>query len=177
MVTLDRRKLAAPVVAQAAAFVVVLVIGIFNGHTTKTPAPAPTRSASPGARPPAPTASSTSPVTSSTSPAAAKDQGTKLTVTVVEDSAGGLDVADSQVRVLRNGTTVVVASGTLNTARKFATNLPAGGYEVCVNPVGWVSAVPGTHLDHGFICSPAAIGSAPQSVTFHVVPKTTQAAA
>ena len=177
MVTLDRRKLAAPVVAQAAAFVVVLVIGIFNGHTTKTPAPAPTRSASPGARPPAPTASSTSPVTSSTSPAAAKDQGTKLTVTVVEDSAGGLDVADSQVRVLRNGTTVVVASGTLSTAREFATNLPAGGYEVCVNPVGWVSAVPGTHLDHGFICSPTAIGSAPRSVTFHVVPKTTQAAA
>ena len=170
MVTLDRRKLAAPVVAQAAAFVVVLVIGIFNGHTTKTPpppAPAPTRSASPGARPPA----------SSTSPAAAKNQGTKLTVTVVENSAGGLSVADSQVQVLRNGKTAVVASGTLNTARKFATNLPAGEYEVCVNPVGWVSAVPGTHLDHGFICSPTAIGSAPQSVTFHVVPKTTQATA
>jgi hypothetical protein len=170
VVTLDRRKLAAPVVAQAAAFVVVLVIGIFNGHTAKTPAPGPTRSASPGARPPAPAASSSS-------PPAVKDQGTKLTVTVVEDSAGGLSVADSQVRVLRNGTTTVVASGALNTARKFATNLPAGEYEVCVNPIGWVSAVPGTHLDHGFICSPTAIGSAPQSVTFHVVPKTTQAAA
>jgi hypothetical protein len=169
VVTLDRRKLAAPVVAQAAAFVVVLVIGIFNGHTTKTPTPGPTHSASPGARPSA--------SASSTAPAATKDQGTKLTVTVVENSAGGLDVADSQVRVLRNGTTVVVASGTLNAARKFATNLPAGEYEVCVNPVGWVSAVPGTHLDHGFICSPTAIGSAPQAVTFHVVPKTTQAAA
>jgi hypothetical protein len=170
VVTLDRRNLAAPVVAQAAAFVVVLVIGLFNGHTAKTPTPAPTRSASPGGRPPSPAASSSS-------PAATKDQGTKLTVTVVENSAGGLSVADSQVRVLRNGTTVVVASGTLNTALKFATNLPAGEYEVCVNPVGWVSAVPGTHLDHGFICSPTAIGSAPQSVTFHVVPKTTQDAA
>ena len=170
MVTLDRRKLAAPVVAQAAAFVVVLVIGIFNGHTTKTPpppAPAPTRSASPGARPPA----------SSTSPAAAKNQGTKLTVTVVENSADGLSVADSQVQVFRNGTTAAVASGTLNTARKFATNLPAGEYEVCVNPVGWISVGPGTHLIHGFICSAATVGSAPQSVTFHVVPKTTQAAA
>ena len=170
MVTLDRRKLAAPVFAQAAAFVVVLVIGIFNGHPAKTPAPGPTRSASPSARPPASAASSSTPV-------AAKDQGTKLTVTVVEEVVGGLSVADSQVRVLRNGTTVVVASGTLNTARKFATNLPAGEYEVCVNPVGWVSAVPGTHLDHGFICSPTAIGSAPRSVTFHVVPKTTRAAA
>ena len=138
-----------------------------DGPPPPPPAPAPTRSASPGARPPA----------SSTSPAAAKNQGTKLTVTVVENSADGLSVADSQVQVFRNGTTAAVASGTLNTARKFATNLPAGEYEVCVNPVGWVSAVPGTHLDHGFICSPAAIGSAPQSVTFHVVPKTTQAAA
>ena len=177
MVTLDRRKLAAPVVAQAAAFVVVLVIGIFNGHTATTPAPEPTHSVSPGARPPAPAASSSSPAASSSTPPAVKDQGTKLTVTVVEDSAGGLSVADSQVRVLRNATTTVVASGTLNTARKFATNLPAGEYEVCVNPIGWVSAVPGTHLDHGFICSPTAIGSAPQSVTFHVMPKTTQAAA
>jgi hypothetical protein len=168
VVTLDRRKLAAPVFAQAAAFVVVLVIGIFNGHPAKTPAPGPTRSASPSARPPA---------ASPSTPVAAKDQGTKLTVTVVEEAAGGLSVADSQVRVLRNGTTVVAASGTLSTAREFATNLPAGEYEVCVNPVGWVSAVPGTHLDHGFICSPAAIGSAPQSVAFHVVPKTTQAAA
>jgi hypothetical protein len=184
VVTLDRRKLAAPVVAQAAAFVVVLVIGLFNGHATKTPTPGPTHSASPGARPPsspasssAPAASSSSPAASSSSPAATKDQGTKLTVTVVENSADGLSVADSQVQVFRNGTTAAVASGTLNTARKFATNLPAGEYEVCVNPVGWVSAVPGTHLDHGFICSPTAIGSAPQSVTFHVVPKTTQAAA
>jgi hypothetical protein len=170
VVTLDRRKLAAPVVAQAAAFVVVLVIGIFNGHTTKTPAPGPTHSASPGARPPAPAAGSSS-------PAAAKGQGVKLTVTVDEEMAGGLSVAGSQVRVLRNGTTVVLASGTLNAAREFATNLPAGKYEVCVNPVGWISAIPGTHLIHGFICSPATVGSAPESVTFHVVPKTTQAAA
>ena len=36
MVMLDRRKLAAPLFAQAAAFVVVLVIGGFTGHA-KTP--------------------------------------------------------------------------------------------------------------------------------------------
>jgi hypothetical protein len=170
VVTLDRRKLAAPVAAQAVAFVVVLVIGIFTGHTTKTPAPGPAHSASPGARPSAPAAGSSS-------PAAAKGQGAKLTVSVDEEIAGGLSVAGSQVRVLRNGTTVVLASGTLNTAREFATNLPAGKYEVCVNPVGWISAVPGTHLIHGFICSPVTVGSAPESVTFHVMPKTTQAAA
>ena len=40
MVTVDRRKLAAPLFAQAAAFVVVLVIGGFTGHA-KTPSPAP----------------------------------------------------------------------------------------------------------------------------------------
>jgi hypothetical protein len=170
VVTLDRRKLAAPVAAQAAAFVVVLVIGIFTGHTTKTPAPGPTHSASPGARP------SASPAGSS-SPAAAEGQGAELTVTVAEETAGGLTVAGSQVRVLRDGTSVVIASGALNPARQFATDLPAGKYQVCVNPVGWISAVPGTHLIHGFICSLATVGSAPQSVTFHVVPKTTQAAA
>jgi hypothetical protein len=175
VVTLDRRKLAAPVVAQAAAFVVVLVIGIFNGHTTKAPGPA--RSASPGARPPASTASSSSPAAGSSSPATAQGQGAKLTVTVVEEMATGVSVAGSQVRVLRHGTTVVIASGTLNTARAFATNLQAGAYEVCVDPVGWISAVPGTQLIHGFICSPATVGSAPESVTFHVMPKTTQVAA
>ena len=170
MVTFDRRTLAAPVAAQAAAFVVVLVIGIFTGHTTKTPAPGPTHSASPGAH-------ASTPSAGSSSPAAAKGPGAKLTVTVTEETAGGLTVAGSQVRVLRGGTSAVIASGTLNTARAFATNLPAGAYEVCVNPVGWISADPGTHLIHGFICSPATVGSAPQSVTFHVVPKTTQAAA
>ncbi len=35
MVMLDRRKLAAPLFAQAAAFVAVLVIGGFTGHSTK----------------------------------------------------------------------------------------------------------------------------------------------
>jgi hypothetical protein len=172
VVTLDRRKLAAPVAAQAAAFVVVLVIGIVHGHTTKTPAPVPAHGASPSARP-------STPAADSSSPAAAKGEGggAKLTVTVAEEIAGGLSVAGSQVRVLRDGTTVVIASGTLDTARQFATNLPAGEYEVCVNPVGWISAVPGTHLIHGFICSLATVGSAPQSVTFHVVPKTTQATA
>ena len=170
MVTLDRRTLAAPVAAQAAAFVVVLVIGIFTGHTTKTPAPGPTHSASPGAR-------ASTPAAGSSSPASVKGQGAKLTVTVTEVTAGGLTVAGSQVRVLRDGTSVVIASGTLNTAREFATNLPAGDYEVCVNPVGWMSAVPGTHLIHGFICSPATVGSAPQAVTFRVVPKTSQATA
>jgi Caspase domain len=120
-----------------------------------------------------PPGSSSTPSARSSTPNAVTAQGVKVTVMVVEDNGGGLSVADSQVQVLRNGTTVVVASGTLNTAREFATNLPEGEYEVCVNPIGWVSAVPGTHLDHGFICSPTAVGSAPQSVTFHVVPKTT----
>jgi hypothetical protein len=172
VVTLDRRKLAAPVAAQAAAFVVVLVIGIFHGHTAKPQAPAPTHSASPGA-------SASTPAAGSSSPAAAKGegQGAKLTVTLTEEISGGLTVAGSQVQVLQNGTKAVIASGTLNTARQFAANLPAGNYEVCVNPVGFVSAVPGTQRINGFICSPATVGSAPQSVTFQVVPKTTQAAA
>ena len=70
MVTVDRRKLAAPLFAQAAAFVVVLVIGGFTGHSTTTSGPAHTAT-------PSPIAST-----------AAKGHGLMLTVQVVEEGTG-----------------------------------------------------------------------------------------
>ena len=169
MVTLDRRKLAAPLVAQAAAFVVVLVIGAFTG---RGPAPAagstsaPTASASPGtgARPSA-TASS----------AATRGPALKLTVTVTENAGGGLSVAGSQVTVLQDGTLTSVASGALNPALQFAANVPAGQYQVCVDPpIGWGSAVRGTHLLGGWICSSADLRTAPALVTFRLAPQAPQ---
>jgi hypothetical protein len=170
VVTLDRRKLAAPVAAQAAAFVVVLVIGGVTHHGAKTPAPAPapsTTSASPGA---------TTPSARATTPNAAKAQAAKLTVKVVEQGTDGLSLAGSEVKVLRNGTLTAVASGTLNTALDFAANMTAGEYEVCVKPpIGWTSAIKNTHLVHGYICSVTAVGSAPVAVTFQLTPPSTQA--
>jgi len=164
VVTLDRRKLAAPLFAQAAAFVAVLVIGGFTGHTT-TAAPAPATSAPASAR-----ASATA------GSAAAKGPALKLTVKVVQDGTDGLSIAGSEVNVLQNGTLTSVASGALNPALEFAANVPAGQYQVCVNPpIGWASATRGTHVLGGWICSATDLRTAPQLVTFRLTPQVTQA--
>jgi hypothetical protein len=162
VVTFDRRKLAAPVAAQAAAFVVVLVIGGFTGHSQKTPAPSPTGRASPSA----------STRASATSTSLAAGHGAKLTVKVVEDGTIGLSVSGSQVRVLQSTTLDTVATGILSSALEFAANLPAGVYQICVKPpIGWASATKGTHLINGFICGPATVGSGPVSVTYRLTPQ------
>ena len=119
MVMLDRRKLAAPLFAQAAAFVVVLVIGGFTGHA-KTPS-----GTTPGATPSASTR---------TSPSASKGPALKLTVKVVEEGTGGRSVSGSPVNVLPDGTLTSVVSGTLNSALEFAANVAAGQYQVCISP-------------------------------------------
>ena len=162
MVTLDRRTLAAPVLAQAAAFVVVLVIGGFTGHPAKTATPA--HQASPSA--------SAKASASSTSPDVTAGHGAKLTVKVVEDGTDGLSVSGSEVKVLQSTTLNTVASGTLSSALEFAANLPAGTYQVCVKPpIGWGSSTKGTHIINGYICGPAEVGSGPVSLTYHVTPQ------
>ena len=151
---LDRRKLAAPLFAQAAAFVLVLVIGGFTGHAKTTPGPGS------GVTPSASTR---------TSPSATKRPALKLTVKVVED---GLSVSGSQVNVLENGTLASAVSGTLNSALEFAANVSAGQYQVCISPpIGWASAVRTTHALAGWICSAADVRTAPQLVTFHLTPQ------
>jgi hypothetical protein len=166
VVTLDRRKLAAPLFAQAAAFVAVLVIGGFTGHASTAAGAGATPSASVR---PSPTAGLT------TSSAASKGAALKLTVRVVENGNEGLSVAGSEVNVLQNGTLASVASGVLSPALEFAANVPAGQYQVCVNPpIGWASAVRGTHLLGAWICSPADLRTAPQQVTFRLTPQVPQ---
>jgi hypothetical protein len=176
LVMLDRRKLAVPLFAQAGAFVLVLVIGGFTGHSgpkATTPGPRGTTSASPG---------------SSASPASSRGPGVKLSVKVSEDGTNGLNeaggtVAGSQVRVLQTGSLASAASGTLSasgaqsTAQEFAANVPAGQYQVCVNPpIGWGSAVRTTQVLAGWICSAADLRNGPQVVTFRLVPQTSSAA-
>ena len=159
MVTIDRSKLAAPVFAQAAAFVVVLVIGGFTGHSSKSPAPAPTHQTSPSA--------------SVSAPPAAKGHEAKLTVKVVQEGTDGLTVSGSQVKVVRSASLAPVASGTLNTALQFAATVPAGAYQVCVKPpADWTSTVRNTHTINGYTCVATDVGSAPISVTFRLAPQT-----
>jgi hypothetical protein len=145
VVTVDRRKLAAPLFAQAAAFVVVLVIGGFTGHA-KTPSPAPGPGGTQG-----PTATTTP------TPASASSKGValKLTVKVIKDG-DGLPLPGTQVNVLQTGTLTSVVTGTLNPALEFQP------------PIGWDSKVRTTHVLAGWICSPADLRTSPQLVTFRL---------
>jgi hypothetical protein len=158
VVMLDRRKLAAPLFAQAAAFVVVLVIGGFTGHASTTAGPV--HSATPSASP---------------SASAAQGPARELTVKVVQEGTDGLSVSGSPVKVLADGTLTSVVSGTLNSALEFAANVPAGQYQVCVSPPpGWGSAVQTTHVLADWICSAADIRTAPQLVTLRLTPQVPQ---
>jgi hypothetical protein len=166
VVTIDRRKLAAPVFAQAAAFVVVLAIGGFTGHSAAAPA---ARTSPPPTSP----AAQASPGASSSTPVAARGQGAKLTVKVVQQGTDGLTVSGSQVKVAQSASLATVAAGTLNAALEFAANIPAGAYQVCVKPpADWASTSKNTHMIDGYTCVAAEIGSVSSSVTFDLAPQT-----
>ena len=161
---LDRRKLAVPLFAQAGAFVAVLVIGGFTGHaSTKPPSAAGNR----GDRKSQPYRQS----------GRAKGPAVKLSVKVTKEGTNGLspsgdDVSGSQVRVLQNGTLASVASGALSPSLEYATNVPAGQYQVCVDPpIGWGSTARGTQALAGWICSAADLRKGPQIVTFRLTPQ------
>jgi hypothetical protein len=156
----DRRKLAAPVLAQAASFVVVLVIGGFTGH-------------SPGKGPARPTPS---PHASATSPAATKEQqqsGLTVNVPVIGGTAG--IAPDIPVRVLPSGSFAAVASGTLapnaqGTVLTWTKPLAAGMYQVCAKPPqGLRFTERDTGVQPGWTCvlSNVAPGSQAQ-VTLHL---------
>jgi len=159
VVTVDRRKLAAPLFAQAAAFVVVLVIGGFTGHAkTPSPSPGPGGTQGPAATTATPTASS----------ASSKGAALKLTVQVIKDG-DGLPLPGTQVNVLQTGTLTSVATGAMNQSLEFASNVSAGQYQVCIQPpVGWRSKVRTPHVLTDWICSPADLRTTPQLVTFRL---------
>jgi hypothetical protein len=175
---LDRRKLAVPLFAQAGAFVAVLVIGGFTGHAA--PKPRPGSQGTPG------TAVTASP-SNTGSAAPAKGPALKLSVKVTEHGTNGLSqagdtVAGHQVRVLETeslasaASGILSASGTQTTAQEYATNLPAGLYQVCIDPpIGWGSEVRSTQALAGWICSTADLRKGPQVVTFRLIPQIPQA--
>ena len=161
---LDRRKLAAPLFAQAAAFVAVLIIGGFTGHSSSKASPAPGPGQTPG---PSVTASATSSASSTGATL-------KLTVRVIKDG-DGLPLSGSQVNVLQTGTLTSVMTGTLNSSLEFAANVPAGQYQVCIEPpIGWESRIRTTHVLAGWICSPADLRTSPQLVTFRLTTQVPQ---
>ena len=175
---LDRRKLAVPLFAQAGAFVAVLVIGGFTGHAA--PKPRPGSQGTPGTAVTASPSNTASP-SGTGSPAADKGPAVKLSVKVTERGTNGLSeagdtVAGSQVRVLQTGSLASVAAGALSPAQDYAANVPAGQYQVCIDPpIGWGSEVRSTQALAGWICSAADLRKGPQVVTFRLIPQIPQA--
>ena len=163
MVMLDRRKLAATLFALAAGFVAVLIIGAFTGHGSTTSGSAHQATPSP-------------PASTGASPTATRGPAVKLTVRAVAQGSAASGVVGSQVKVLQNGTLTSVAEGHLNSALEWAANVPAGQYQVCINPPGWASAVRNTQPLGPWICSAADVRAAPQRVTFRLTLQFPQAA-
>jgi hypothetical protein len=166
---LDRRKLAVPLFAQAGAFVVVLVIGGFTGHASpKTPSGGPSG-----------TAVTASP-SHTASAAATRGPAVKLSVKVTKEGSNGLsesgnDIAGRPVQVLQEGSLASVASGRLSSSLEYAGNVPAGQYQVCIDPpLGWGSTARGTQVLADWICSTADLRKGPQVVTFHLTPQIPQ---
>jgi len=172
VVMLDRKMLAAPLFAQAAAFVAVLVIGGFTSHGSPPPTSRTT---------PTPVHATTGVgVSTSGTPANTKGPSVKLTVRATEEGNNPLSASASQVEVLvlQAGTRSIAASGTLNStlnsALEFAANVPAGRYQVCIDPIGWDSTGQTTDVLPGFHCSAADTTRGPQLVTFRLTAQTSR---
>jgi hypothetical protein len=157
----DRRKLTAPVLAQAVSFIVVLVIGGFAGRSS----------------PSAPAAASPSPHASASSPSGAGEHQSGLTVQVPVGAAVGGIVLHIPVKVLDSRTRSSVASGALspnaqNTQLGWVRPLAAGTYQVCAHPpAGLRFTDKNTGVLPGWACTVASVAPDSQTlVTFHLAP-------
>jgi hypothetical protein len=159
--TLDRRKLTAPVLAQAAAFVVVLVIGGLTGHGAAKPAPRP--SSHPTS--PAPHGKVTSRGTTSTVTS------TELTIQVAP--VAGVTMPSVAVKILKDDPAKTpVASAQLNQGFAVMRSVPAGHiYQVCVRPAfGWTFTGSSTGALAGWDCKKVAATRQAQTVPFDLTP-------
>jgi hypothetical protein len=158
----DRRKFAAPVLAQAASFVVVLVIGGFTGH-------------SPATRSPGPTHTSASPSVGVSSPPGVKEHQAALIVEVPLGAATGGIAMDIAVRVLDARTGGNVLSGSMapnvqDTEASLDESLPSGSYQVCAQaPEGLRFTDKNSGMLPGWVCQPAIlVPSVQATVVFHL---------
>ena len=173
MVRLDGRKLTAPLLAQAVAFVAVLVIGGLTGHAGGKPA----HPSSPGSTKSSPNSGVHSRGTTSTG------QSTELTVRI--DQVGGFGQAMPSValKVLKDDVALIqVASTNLpqsvpGTAPEAMESVLVGhAYQVCVKPPpGWTFIGHGTGALPGWDCTEVEAGSQPLTVTFQLTPRSPNA--
>jgi hypothetical protein len=160
---LDRRRLAAPLFAQAGAFVVVLIVGGFTGHSSSGSVAG---TATPGG---SPGIAGSGAATLSTG----AGQESKLTVKVQTAAAAGATLRGTKVNVLQNGTLASAAAGTMNSHLEYAANVPEGNYQVCLSPTAGVgSAIQGTSTLAGWVCQSVRVGAGPRQVVFPLAPGT-----
>jgi hypothetical protein len=166
VVTLDRRKLTAPVLAQAAAFVVVLVIGGVTGHGGGKPVPG----RSPSSTSPAGHVRSTAPAT------AAPARSTELTVEVSQ-AGDGVTARSVSLKILKAPALTLVLRTSLTarlagTPMELTATVPEGVYQVCVTPPpGWmVTGHNKTGALAGGECSKVDATPGTPPVTFQLTP-------
>jgi hypothetical protein len=151
----DRRKLAAPVLAQAASFVVVLLIGGFTGHS-----PAPAR--------PAPT-------TPASAHVGATGHQSGVIVEIPLSAATGGVALSIPVKILGTAALTTTAEGTpspnaQDTQLDLDEPLPAGTYQVCAQPSGGLRFTDrNTGVMPGWDCMVATVAADRQTpVIFHL---------
>jgi len=149
VVTLDRRKLTAPLLAQAAAFVVVLVIGGVTGHESPS--------------------HPTVPVAHTSPPRITSAHSTKLTVQVSLHGGIGATTPGVPVEILKDHALTPLMSAQLTEGTPTDLVMPAGDYQVCVNPpAGWMFTGHNTGAVPGLDCTMVDARSPAQTVTFHL---------
>jgi hypothetical protein len=160
----ERRKFAAPVLAQAASFVVVLVIGGFIGHSPATGSPGPTRT-------------SATPSAGTSSPSGVKGHQSGVSVEVPLNAADSGIAVNIPVKVLNGTTGSTVVSGVLtrnaqNSQLARDEPLPAGTYQVCAQPpAGLRFTDKNTDALPGWVCMIAIVTPGEQTpVVFHLAP-------
>lgn len=82
--------------------------------------------------------------------------GLQLAFTVDEPISEGQSVPGDKVKVkvLKKGSLALVTSGTLNSSQGFSAYVPAGPYQVCIQPpTGWTSTISTPEVLAGWICS------------------------
>jgi hypothetical protein len=149
VVTLDRRKLTVPLLAQAAAFVVVLVIGALAGH--KSPS------------------HPVIPVAHTSSPGIPSAHSTRLTVKVSLLGGTGAPTPSVPVEILKDHAISPVMAAQLTQGAPADLVVQAGDYQVCVMPpAGWLFTGRNTGAQPGWDCTKVDARSLAQTVTFHL---------
>jgi hypothetical protein len=162
--TLDRRKLAAPVFAQAAAFIVVFVIGVLSGpHGTSASEPPHT---------PAPTPTQPTQHVTVSPPGSATRQLSALTVEVFEGTASvpGIPVQVLKALTMTSEASGITTQGSPGIPTGMTTDVDVGDYQICVRPpAGWTFTGQNTDVLPGSDCSLVHVGLPVQIAQFRFI--------